>query len=360
MRILFFIGDADWTAQARVFVAAAHGLAGRSHEVTVACPPGPIIDRLDAKRVGIVRIDPKASTAVGTFDFRRIARERSLDAAFVHTAREQFIVGSGMRLGGGGALVRRLPTFRALDDEAGLMTARVAPAAIVVTTEEQASGMEKSGPRPFVVPLGVDASVYDTIAAEDRRALKVRTDAIVMGCPYSPDGRIRLLNVLRTLALLAPRHPTLRAVVFGPGATDDDLRMHAAALGVAPLLQFFDGNKVDDRAIMKACDFVWIASDHDAAAFGCLDAMALALPVIAERSPVTEHFVADGITGTLLPESEPAAVAAAVAAVIGRPETRSTFGNAGRSRAQREFPEASMVEAFERAAVAAHARPMSQ
>ena len=102
--ILFFIGDADWTARARIFTTAAHGLAARDHQVTVACPPGPIIERLDSKRVGVVRIDPDANAAVGSFDLRRVAHERSLEVAFVHTARDQFIVGSGMRLGKGGAL----------------------------------------------------------------------------------------------------------------------------------------------------------------------------------------------------------------------------------------------------------------
>lgn len=355
MRLLFFIGDADWTARARVFAAAAPGLVARGHEVTVACPPGPVIDRLDPKKVGIVRIDPHANAAVGSFDFRRVAQERSLDVVFVHTAREQLVVGSGMRFGGGGAVLRRLPMFKPLDDEPGAVTATVAPAGIIVATEAQATTLPRNrSPIPTaVVPLGVDASAADSIAAVDRRSLHLRSDATVMGCPYAPDGRIRLFNVLRTLALLAPRNPRLRAVVFGAGATADDLRMHAAALGVAPLLTFVDGNTVDQRAIMKACDFVWIAADHDAAAFGCLDAMALRLPVIAERAPVTEHFVADGITGTLLPEGDPTAVAAAVAAVIGRNETRITFGNAGRVRVQREFSELIMIDGFERAAASA-------
>ena len=353
MRLLFFIGDPDWTARARIFVAAGHGLAARGHDVTIACPPGPAIDRIDPKRVGVVRIAPSALVAVATFDFRRIAQERSLDVAFVHSAREQFVVGSGLRLGGGGALVRRLSMFKPLDDEPGLMTSRFAPAGLLVTTEQQASMLRRPAIEPMVAPLGVDVSTYDAIVPADRHAIRIRPDAIVMGCPYSPDGRIRLLNVLRTLSLLAPRHPSLRAVIFGARATDDDLRMHAAALGVAPLCRFVDGNTADDRALMKSCDFVWIAADHDAAALGCLDAMALELPVIAERSAVTEHFVADGITGTLLPEAEPAAVASAVASVIGRSATREIFGQAGRARVKREFPEQSMIDGFERAAQSA-------
>lgn len=344
MNVLFFIGEPDWTARARIFATAAQGLGERGHTVSVACPPGPIIDHLDTRRVHIVRIDPLASMPVGSFDFRRVSQERSIDAAFVHTAREQFMVGSGMRFGRKGKLLRRIGMFESGLDEAGAITARMTPARLVVTDESEAAPGE-----PIVVPLGVDAPATDRVAPHDRRALRLRDDAMLVACPYAPDGRVRLLNVMRTLALVAPRHPRLRVVVYGHRAADDDLRMQAAALGVAPLMHFVNGNTVDAIALTKASDFVWIAADHDAGALACLDAMAVGRPVIAERSKVTEFFIADGINGTLLPEGDPASVAAATASVISRTETRETFGAAGRARAQREFPLRHMIDGFERA-----------
>jgi glycosyltransferase involved in cell wall biosynthesis len=354
MNVLFFIGDADWTSRARIFTAAAHGLAGRGHEVAVACPPGPIIDRLDAKKVGVVRIDPAASAAFGSFDLRRVAQERSLDVAFVHTAREQLMVGSGLRFSKGGTLLRRLGVFEPRNDEPGLITAHVAPARLVVSTNAEAATMINAGSTPPVVaPFGIDAASSDAANPIDRRALRLRDDAIVVACPYAPNGRVRLLNVMRTLSLVAPRHPRLRAVVYGHRAVDDDLRMQAAALGVAPLMQFVDGHLIDPAALMKASDFAWLAADHDAAALGCLDAMAASRPVIAERSPTIEYFVADGINGTVLPEGEPAAVASAVASVIARADARAAFGHAGRTRVQREFTVSAMVDGFEKAAQSA-------
>lgn len=351
MRALFFIGDADGTARARIFTAAAHGLAARGHEVTVACPPGPVIDRLDSKALGVVRIDPAANTAMGTFDFRRVAQERSLDVAFVHTAREQLMVGSGLRFAKGGTVLRRLGIFEPRVDEAGMFTARLAPARIIVSTNAEAATMINAGMTPpSVVPLGVDIAAADAVQPVDRRSMHLRDDAIVVACPYAPAGRVRLLNMMRTLALVAPRHPRLRAVVYGHRAKGEDLRMQAAALGVAPLITFMDGNGVDPISLMKAADFAWLAADHDTAALGCLDAMAAARPVISERSAAIEYFVADGINGTVLPEGEPAMVASAVASVIARGEARAAYGQAGRARAQREFPLAGMIDGFERAA----------
>ena len=351
MHVLFFVGGVSWTASARIFTAAAHGLAARGHDVSIACPPGPIIERIDSDAVDIVRIDPDANAALGTFDFRRVARERSLDVAFVHTAREQLMVGSGLRFANGGRVVRRLGIFESLDDELGF-TARIAPARLVVSTNAEAAMMIDAGsPSPFVAPLGVDTAAAESVAPLERRDLHLRDDAIVIAVPYALSGRPRLLNVMRSLSLLGPRHPRLRAVVYGERAADDDLRMQAAALGVAPLMQFSDGARVDPVALLKMSDFAWIAADHDVAALGCLDAMSAARTIVAEASPAIEYYVADGINGTILPRGDSSAVAAAVANVIGRTETRVAQGKAGQARAQRELKLANMIDGFERAAL---------
>jgi glycosyltransferase involved in cell wall biosynthesis len=330
MHVLFFVGDAGWTARARIFTAAAHGLAGRGHEVSIACPPGPVLDHLDTRAVGVVRLIPGAYAALETIDFRRVAQERSLDVVFVHSSREQFIVGSGMRLANGGRVLRRVSAFESAEHEPGLFTSRLAPAT------------------SFVAPLGVDVAAADATAPVERRALHLRDDAIIVACPYALNGRSRLLNMMRTVAQLGPRHPRLRAVIVGDRATHDDLRMQAAALGVAPLVQFVDAATADPVSIMKASDFVWVAADHDAGALGCLDAMGAARSIVAERSPTIESYVADGINGTVLSDREPAAVAAAVASVIGRADVRATQGRAGRARAERELTVGSMIDGFER------------
>src|ERR1044071_950506 len=220
MHVLFFLGEVGWTARARIFVAAAHGLAARGHEVSIACPPGPIIDRIDTNAVDVVRIDPEVNAALGTFDFRRVAQERSLDVAFVHSAREQLVVGSGLRFARGGRVVRRLGMFEPRDDEMGF-TARVAPARFVVSTNAEAAVMiNAASPAPFVAPLGLDAAGADAVTPLDRRALHLRDDALLVACPYTLSGRPRLLNMMRSLALLGPRHQRLRAVIFGERATD--------------------------------------------------------------------------------------------------------------------------------------------
>jgi glycosyltransferase involved in cell wall biosynthesis len=180
----------------------------------------------------------------------------------------------------------------------------------------------------------------------------VPSDATVIACSYDESGRYRIATIFRALALLAPRHANLRVAVFGPGSHDEALRLHASALGVGTLVSFI-GDTGDNRRIIRAAQAGWIVSSGDNAAFACLDMMALRVPVLAEKDALTQHYLADNITGKLLPSTEPAATASTVAAFLASREKLAAMGNAGRTRVQRDFNLAAMVDGYERAVRAA-------
>ena len=85
--------------------------------------------------------------------------------------------------------------------------------------------------------------------------------------------------------------------------------------------------------------------------------MCAARPIIAERSETIDYFVADGINGSVLPEGESAMFASAISSVLTRSDMRVGYGNAGRSRVQRELGLAAMIDGFEQAAQSA--QPMA-
>jgi glycosyltransferase involved in cell wall biosynthesis len=167
----------------------------------------------------------------------------------------------------------------------------------------------------------------------------------------------RITTALRTLALLAERHPELRLVVVGRDADPDDTRMHAAALGVTSLVRFL-GDRDDMPAILAAADVGWVAAEGDDGAFGCLDFMAARVPVIAERSVLLASYVPDGIAGVLLPPADPSDTASAVARFLADADTRTAMGNAGFTRAKRDFGEKAMIDGFIAAAAAAGDRSL--
>jgi glycosyltransferase involved in cell wall biosynthesis len=114
----------------------------------------------------------------------------------------------------------------------------------------------------------------------------------------------------------------------------------------------FLGERLDMRPIVAAADLGWVVAAGDAGALDCLTFMEFGVPIVAERSPLTQHYAADSVTGLLLAPAEPAYHASSVTALLANPELRTTMGQAGRSRAEREFSWSAMADALERAVVA--------
>jgi glycosyltransferase involved in cell wall biosynthesis len=121
---------------------------------------------------------------------------------------------------------------------------------------------------------------------------------------------------------------------------------------VTPIVTFLRESG-DERRIMRAASVGWVVSGSDNGAYACLDFMALRVPVIAERSPLTQHYVADGITGVLLSPGDPSYTASSVTTFLTAEDKRLAMGNAARARAQREFGEVAMIDGLERAVTAA-------
>ena len=72
---------------------------------------------------------------------------------------------------------------------------------------------------PTVAPLGIDTADYDAVRAVARTGIGVPAHGLLIVCCYEPSGRTRLATALRTLSLLAPRHPEIHLAVLGPGSS---------------------------------------------------------------------------------------------------------------------------------------------
>lgn len=325
MRVLFMVSDGDWNASARAFMLAARGLAARGHEVEIVCAAEcPVQVRAKAASVPVTNLANMGST----LELRR--KLDGVDVVFVHSESELVSAGSALALGRGkGRVIRREMPFRAMPLGAGArLVSRFA------TTEVA------------VPPLGVDIAEHDAATPVARSALGVPSKGRLIVCLF--DGQKKnVLTPLRTLALLAPRHPDLHMAVIGADRPDE-FRMHGAALGINAMVTFL-GARNDELAVMRAADFGWIAADGDAAAFAALDFAGCRVPVVAERNRLTEHYVADGVAGLLLPPADPAITAASVAAFLARDDARASMGNAARARLEREFALTAMIDGFEQA-----------
>jgi hypothetical protein len=352
MRVLFYHGDSAWSDTARIALRLARGLTARGHQVTfAACAGGHVEAAAQAASLDTRAIDGRATALGGAFDLRKVLAEKLIEVAVVASERDQLIVSSAMRFAEGGAVLRRLPAFTSLTvRRGGRLALRLATAGVVVSTEREVHDVNPRGwtMPPMIASLGIDPERYDSIEPAARVDLGALTQGSLIACSYDPSGRYRFGAALRTLALLAPRHRPLHVVVFGPGADDDELRLHTAALGVSSLVTFI-GDDRDPAPVMRAATAGWVVSSGDAAALSCLEFMAMRIPVIIDRTPLAQQYVADGITGMLLSTEEPSHTASAVAALLTSDDRRTEMGNAGRTRVQRDFSESVMIDGFERA-----------
>jgi glycosyltransferase involved in cell wall biosynthesis len=247
-------------------------------------------------------------------------------------------------------------------DSAGHWGARLAKTWYLFAseTDRRASEIPKKAAGSSVAEIGVNIDNYrpdaqKIAAAEEASSDKpkpVPLDYIV--CVYDHTARGRAATAIRTLSMLAPRHPNLRLMFVGPGSDDEDLRMQAAALRVLHLVSFL-GERDDQTNLMRDAHLGWVVAEADTGVYGLLDLMALGIPAVASEGGIAQRYIAHGISGALYPPDDSASTAAAVAGLLKNEESRDAMGKAARTRVAREFPETAMIEGFDRAANSARA-----
>lgn len=357
MRLLFYHTARSWSGDARAFAAAARGLHARGHEVLFVCPPDSAVEAVvSANGHEVVPLRTDGSWMGTAWRLRRVLARRGIEVAFVHTEREQKIASLAGFLAGRCAVLRRVASggAPALEKLNGLAT-RLAPTGVVVASTEDLHDLpvlERLRFDPVAAPLGVAIERYDSVQPVSRPSLGALPQGPLAVAVCDGGARVRAATMLRALSKMAPNHPDLRLAIVGPGSDDEDFRMHAAALGLTTIVTFA-GERDDYLTVLQAADLGWVIATGDAAAFACLDFMALKVPVLAERTPLASTYVADGITGLLLPSADAPATAAALARLLAHDDKRLAMGHAGRARVAREFTEDAMISAFETAAATA-------
>jgi glycosyltransferase involved in cell wall biosynthesis len=373
VRILFLHCAREWSGTARAFAVAARGLAARGYNVTFLAEPHSSVEQSAsrmatvASRIGgddpvapkkdIAPFDVAAFTSSGTWfgaawRLRNLFRQWDTDAVLVHTDREHLIAAIACWLGRRGRVVRRTPAGMVLSmGGRGRFANWLTDTTFMFASELDArkAGLPK-GKGSSVARLGVDSSRYPDRAVAGQATKPEDIRYII--CVYDPTSRGRAATAIRTVSMLAPRHPYLRLIIFGAGSDSEDLRMQAAALDVMHLVSFL-GERDDHLTLMRDAELGWVVAEGDTAAFGILDLMALGVPVIAAEGSVADTYVANLISGALVPPDDAATTAATVVTLLASEEQRVAMGSASRTRVAREFPEGTMIDGFE----AAVARP---
>jgi nucleoside-diphosphate-sugar epimerase len=176
--------------------------------------------------------------------------------------------------------------------------------------------------------------------ARIRRELGIPTGAPVLGFV----GRLARDKGMRELGQawrsLSVRHPDAHLVLVGPD--DGDVPADARRLLQAGPRIHLVGPQRHVEAHLAAMDVFVMPSYREGFCVTNIEASALALPVVATRIPGCVDSVTDGVTGTLVPVRDAAALAEAVEEYLAAPQIARAHGWAGRRRVLRDFDPAAM------------------
>jgi glycosyltransferase involved in cell wall biosynthesis len=141
-------------------------------------------------------------------------------------------------------------------------------------------------------------------------------------------------RALDVLALLGARGCAAHLVIAGTGSLRPGLEARAQRLGVADAVTFL-GHRNDVEWVLAGVDLAVLTSDTECMPGVSIEALMAGCPMVTVPVSGVADVVEDGVTGVVLENFEPAAMADAVARLLADAELRAAMARAARSRTDR-------------------------
>jgi glycosyltransferase involved in cell wall biosynthesis len=219
---------------------------------------------------------------------------------------------------------------------------------IIVTSEAVAAMFGPPGERPaslVMIANGIEVERFRPHVPGTprlvRQALGVADDEPLVGIVCRLDmwkGVDVFLDAAARVAAVRPRvqFVVVGGAIIGQEAYARSLEMRAETLGLSGRVRFtgWTYGPAAMPEVHRALDVLVLASSEPEP-FGLVvvEAMATGVPVVATAHGGPADIVVDGVTGTLVPPRDPAAMAAAICALVDDPAAAARMGAAGRVRA---------------------------
>jgi glycosyltransferase involved in cell wall biosynthesis len=178
-----------------------------------------------------------------------------------------------------------------------------------------------------------------------RAALGAGPDDVVVGAV----GRLVREKGYQELLAAWPKvkaaYPAARLVIIGPADPDKADSLPAKVIDAARADGvIFLGMRDDVVELYAAMELYVLASYREGFPRSAMEAAAMGLPVVATNIRGCREVVDDGVTGTLVPPRDPAALGHAISVLVGDREARSAMGAAGRQKAARDFDQQRVID----------------
>ncbi len=358
MNITHLVENLNRGGLERVVIDLVREQAAEGHRVDVVClfEEGQLAPELD--------VPIYAARKAGGFDIGAIRRVRA-------------------RLRERGSAI--LHTHNAMAHYYGIVAAIGLPIACRINTRHNMSGLGGGSRRDWLyrrslmltdAVVSVSAAAHaDLVASQLMR--EGRTFAVANGIPIrgflpassdahaqlaaaigvAPDTRIvgavgRLHpakdhpNLLRAFRLVADVMRDVVLVIVGDGARREALETFAAEQGIAARVHFL-GDRGDVRELLRGFDLLAVASRTEGYSVVLVEASAVGIPIVATRVGGNAEIVRDGVSGLIVPPSDPVALAAGIRALLDDPARAARMGAAGREWALSEGSVETMAQRYE-------------
>ncbi|MGH7398101.1 MAG: glycosyltransferase [Candidatus Rokuibacteriota bacterium] len=196
--------------------------------------------------------------------------------------------------------------------------------------------------RVAVIPCGVDTDLFQPMdPAKAKDLLELPPDPMLLYV-----GRLQPIKGLDTLLEAMAAVPETAYLLIVGGEQDEPdgghgvvLRARVAELGLDKRVRFLRAQPQRRlRLFYAAADATVMPSYYESFGMVALEAMACGSPVVGSRVGGLTTTIQDGVTGRLVPEGDPAALAAAITPLLGSAEGRRLGQQASRWAAEHRWP----------------------
>ncbi len=206
--------------------------------------------------------------------------------------------------------------------------------------------------RAVVVHDGVDVGKLDALPpASIHEAFWLPHQAPVVANAAALVPHKGQRHLVEAAALVVRRVPDARFVIFGEGELREVLERQIASHSLEKHV-LLAGFRPDVLSLCKTIDLFAMSSVTEGLGSALLDAMACRKAVVGTTAGGIPEAVVHERTGLLVPPRDDGALAAAITRLLGDPELRARFGEAGRARVEEQFSAEKLVggvlEVYER------------
>ena len=220
--------------------------------------------------------------------------------------------------------------------------------------DAKAAVIEKIMPKDlvFVIGNGVDVSRFnpevELVGNRIRSELGIANDNFVVGMIGRQVEEKGILELLEAARVLVRKYEDISFILVGDRLNSDHAKGVEVAISEAKAASggriISTGMRSDIPQLLAAMDLFTLPSWREGMPRTIIEAMMMALPVVATDIRGSREEVVDGKTGLLVPLRNPKALTKAIESLYNDREKSKTMGKASRNRALELYNEKKVIE----------------